>query len=201
MLAAKLATGTMAGTGSLAIRTKLVNSKSSTDEVRAAYLKLHPKADFAENKPRVPPPPKLVRADKVKLFFGLLAEYRTEGARPHQRNQRESETAKYRTMLAFYEMESAYRVLNTTEKRSIFSGNADLPNGISLDGGPEVTEIAGIPLTSKNPREDFEWFLKLNYMETDYVSAWSIYNNDQMDKIRNTYYRELEAKGLRLAQN
>lgn len=169
------------------------------EEVRAAYQNLHPKANLVENKPRIPPSPEPaepIRAEKVRLFFDLLAEYRKEGAATQKaRTRRASEIAQYRTFLAFGDMEEAYRALNKTEQASIFNTNSNLPKGIKLDGGSEVTEIAGISLTSEDPRDDFEWFLKLSYMEIDYMSAWRITDDDKK-KAADAYRQGLRTKGL-----
>jgi hypothetical protein len=171
------------------------------DTLRAEYLKLNPgSTNLSENQPQVPAPMEPIRPEKINQFFGWVNEYRAQHARESNGNQRQRdrETIQFRTMLAFRHLQVAYRALSEAEQQSIFTAQVSppLPSGIKLDGGAEITEVFGVSVSDGNAQDDFETFLSLSYMETDYMSGWSIARGDQMDKIKAAYEKELVGKGL-----
>lgn len=168
-------------------------------EVRFEFSRLNPGLDLPE-KARSTGTVPAVRKDKLQLVLGLLKEYRTHGASVHSATKRDSEKAQLRTYLAFLELREAYRNLTKVERRALIcASSSDLPRGVVLDIG-EITSIAGISLITCDPRKDFEDFLRDSYMETDYMSAWSISGTEEGSRVRDEYYRQLEAKGLKVSE-
>lgn len=166
-------------------------------EVREEYRRRH----FGMNLPENADPSTRIRSESIRLFQNLLAEFRSQDNRVHRaRTEKASEIVRYRTYLAFLKMRRVYRgQLNEWERRFLFRTVQNLPRGIKFNSGPEVTEILGLPLTGQDPRGDFEWFLRLSYMETDYMSSWSIFQEPaELERIQNQYNSELEAKGLKV---
>lgn len=162
-------------------------------EVREQYLKRHPKLKLQNANPLT-----RIRPQTIKLFKSMLEEYRLQDTQAHKaKTQRKAETAAYKAYLAFLGVNDKYRLLNEWEKRYLFNTVKNLPQGFKIDSGPEITEILGIRLTDpRDLRGNFESFLKLSYMETDYMSAWSIFKKDEITKITEQYYKELTSKGL-----
>ncbi|MDD5554580.1 MAG: hypothetical protein PHU57_03075 [Patescibacteria group bacterium] len=151
---------------------------------------------------QVPSAPDTIRAEKIKQFFGFAAEYQKQNGKPLSRDSRANEVVWYRTYLCFMEMERSYYSLNETEKCSIFATDQKLPKGIKISEGEPLIEVAGVSLISGNPREDFESFLENSYVEIDYMSGWSMFQDGSTcTKVTNDYYDELEAKGLKVVRD
>ncbi|MDD5071908.1 MAG: hypothetical protein PHQ42_04205 [Patescibacteria group bacterium] len=148
---------------------------------------------------QVPSAPDTIRAEKIKQFLGFLTEYQAQNEEILPGDQGEREILWYQTYLCFIQMECAYYSLNETEKCSIFATDQKLPKGIKISQGEPLTEVAGVPLTSGNPREDFESFLGNSYVEIDYMSAWSMFQDAEVcQRVTDEYYNELEVKGLKV---
>jgi len=165
----------------------------------AEYRKRHPKSKLPENSD----PSTRIRPEMLEKFQLLLSEFRRQDNLGRKaKTQRKFEIAAYKTYLVFFKVREAYTLLNEWEKRYIFKTVKNLPQGFKLDSGPSITALVGVPLTDpRDPRGNFESFLKDSYMETDYMSAWSIAAGDQMGKIQKQYYEELKSRGLKITSD
>jgi hypothetical protein len=122
----------------------------------------------------------------IAHFEAILAEYDRQGElEKNVSSPDEVERAHLRRILVFREMNCFYNnFLGEKEFEVIYSSREkqkQLPKGIQIDMGDPIDNIAGISLSSGRTREDFETFLKISFMETDYTGSFQISYEDRDD--------------------
>jgi 2-succinyl-5-enolpyruvyl-6-hydroxy-3-cyclohexene-1-carboxylate synthase len=167
------------------------------EEVRNTYTAHVVGGNFPEN---IPPEPLVEDEKKISRFYALLNEYQEQNKKCAQQTYRKkSEIHAWQAALAFYQLKCCYQQLNEREKTTVIAGMAKqkkLPSGMKIDSGPELIGIGDVSLLQGTDRDNFEFFLKHSYAETDYMSAWGIAEGDQMEEISKKYTKSLKEKNI-----
>lgn len=164
-------------------------------ETKKEYFKLRP-GDYPENVNSMTK----VSQDKILAFLELLSEELKycQQART-AKTQQSSEINQLKSYLAFLEMRRTYRGLNNIEKRYIFSWKK-LPIRDMTSCRLGVDFISGIVTSEIDPRGFFEFEILTSYMETDYMSGWSIAGTDKWEKIVEEYHNYLRMRGHKVSE-
>lgn len=139
------------------------------------------------------------RPGKIEVFKKTLTEYNFRHRAERKLGGHAGERAHMLTYFAFMQMHSAYGELNESERQFLYkkSDSKQLPKGMQISQGEPVSSLMGIKLTSDNPREDFEWFLKLSFMEVDYTSTFQ-WKPGEFERLAKDYSRYLKENRILL---